>query len=159
MPKDTLLNSVTKRDELTIKNKTREDIEDVDFIFRLIWTGDVHQEKDETPRLEPGQEDTKSSRGIGNGGNFRNFEVEVRLLTPENEDLYVGHFTHGIFAEPGSSGKHEETEIHFDLDTLNFYREYWVWYRDRDTPEKETQVIGPLPAKTKGFVESISKRF
>ncbi|OYN65426.1 hypothetical protein [Bacillus safensis] len=157
MPKDTLFNPVTKRNKLTIKNKTHEDFEDEKFIFKLIWTGDVHQEHDETPRLEPGQEDTKSSRGIGNGGNTRNFDVEVRLLTPENEDLFVGKFRHFITAPPGSSGEHEETEIHFDSDSWNFYRTYWTMYGDK--LEKNEDVIGPLPAKTKELVDSISKRF
>ncbi|MDX8044761.1 hypothetical protein SH601_02075 [Gracilibacillus sp. S3-1-1] len=158
MPKDTKLGKekFTKRHKLTIKNYTHDDVEGFPgFTFRLIWTRDVHQEYDETPRLEPQQEDTKKSRGIGNGGNKRHFDVEVRLLTPENEDLYVGFFTHDFIAPPGDNGQKHDTLINFDVNTWNFYRKYMVI--ENETPTEKIEIIGPLPAKAKGIVEAISQ--
>lgn len=134
----------TKRNKLTVKNYTHLDIEDSGLTFKLCWKRDVDGGRDETPKLEPRQEVTKNSRGIGNGHNMRHFEVEVLLLW-EDQEHSIGTFTHNIYAPPGSTGVHEDTEIRFDI-------ENWVVYRlyIKATPNDVQQVrdnIGLLPVR------------
>ena len=149
---------VTKRNKLTVKNQTHEDFGEDEMpgiMFKLNWSRDVDRESDVTEKLDPGEEDTKQSRGIGNGDNCRYFDIETIALDDDGVEYLIGKFTHSIYASGGSNGEHDDTTLRFNRNTWVIYRKYTLFKCDGSpTPEPATEDIGPIPFKLQEILKT-----
>lgn len=69
------LTATTYRSKLEVYNRTFDD-SGLARTLKIVWTGDVHQPPQEDI-IASGESFRRESRGIGNGGNFRTFNLDV----------------------------------------------------------------------------------
>lgn len=111
----------TKRASLTVKNETpAEDAK----AFYLDWSEDTDESESRECAIEVGQECKKYSKGIGNGGNCRTFNIKVYKKNVYRSHTYIGEFSHSVLSAPGSVGGSEKTSIN-----VNYFDDYVSVYR------------------------------
>lgn len=132
----------TKRHKLEIINETHKDEGGPGRDLYLVWRRDVHNPPQTTEKLHQGTSDTKKSRGIGNGHNFRHFDVTV-YRWKDGEKKRVGSFVHSIYANALENGHKETTKIfkNYTADKVQLWRE---WF-DHLSERTETEPVGSLP--------------
>lgn len=136
----------TKRNKLIIKNNTNKDElgrdEPDGRYLHLVWERDVDSPPQITETLRFQAEDSRKTRGIGNGDNWRHICVEVSRLLDDKPKEYIGRFTHDIYAPAYSNGVTSRTKIYKVIRSDKI--ELWRSWIDTKTGDFKNEPIGSL---------------
>lgn len=149
------MDAITKRAKLNIYNHTHKNSTMLGKELKLIWKGDTDEPPKYTHSLLVGGHDYFHSRGIGNGDNYRTFEVEIYLVK-KTEDVLIGKLEHPVFSPYLSTGGEAETKIYAELFDPQTVRVYCV---DPDPalqpgPEIKFITLGLINLTTWGIFDS-----